>query len=241
MYCYIYDSFLQNNKYARTLAKIEARITDLGLNGKIARLSPLKDLQEIIESESKKGCQTIVIVGNDNTLTQAVSTVAAKDATLGFIPVGPDNLISQTLGIPKEEKACDVLSARLITKLDLGQINSHYFLTQIEGSMENLEVVCNNKFTIKPQGNKHYLKITNLHPFTSNPQDGLLEVVVESPKNILKRTDTTKSTFIAKNIELNSSSPVDILIEKQKIIKTPLQISCIPRKLKIIVGKQREF
>ncbi len=34
MHVYVYDSFLNQKKYDRILARLETRITDLGLNGK---------------------------------------------------------------------------------------------------------------------------------------------------------------------------------------------------------------
>ena len=38
MHVYIYDSFLNHKKFEKIIARIETRVTDLGLNGKINRL-----------------------------------------------------------------------------------------------------------------------------------------------------------------------------------------------------------
>lgn len=241
MYSYIYDSFLQNKKFDKALAKIEGRLTDLGLSGKICRLSPLKSLEAIIKQEIKKGSQTIVIVGDDKTLVQSINIIVEADITLGYIPVGSNTYIAQILGIPKEENACDILSARRVTKLDLGQINGYYFLTQVEAPMDSLSVRCGNKYTIKSLSKKHYLRIINLRSFNSNPQDGLLEVVIEPPQKTLQKNLTKESFLITNEVELSSPEPVNVLMEQQKIIKTPLNISVSPHKLKLVVGKQREF
>jgi diacylglycerol kinase family enzyme len=232
---------LSNKKYLRSLARIEARLTDLGLNGKIIRLSPLKNLEAIIAEEIKRGSKTIVIVGNDQTLIQSINIIANSAVTMGFIPVGAKNFIAQILGIPPEERACDILSARRVTKLDLGQINGYYFLTQVEAPMENLVVKCENKYTLKSLAKNYYLRIINLHPFTANPQDGFLEVIIEPPKRSFLKNPPLASFLKTNQIELTSPLPVNVLLEQQKIIKTPLNITIAPNKLKIIVGKEREF
>ena len=68
MYYYIYDSYLAEKKYESTIARIENRLTDLGINGKINRLSFLKNIHQIIGEEVKRGVKTVVVVGSDETL-----------------------------------------------------------------------------------------------------------------------------------------------------------------------------
>ena len=46
MYYYLYDSRLNDKKYNNVIAKIETRLTDLGINGKINRLSFLKNINQ---------------------------------------------------------------------------------------------------------------------------------------------------------------------------------------------------
>jgi hypothetical protein len=50
MHIYIYDSFVNQKKYDSTTAKIETRITDLGLNGKIVRLGIIISVEEVINN-----------------------------------------------------------------------------------------------------------------------------------------------------------------------------------------------
>ena len=186
-------------------------------------------------------CSGSYVVGDDNTLSQSINIIAEREITLGFIPVGPKNLIAQILGVPKEEKACDVLSARIIAKLDLGQINGHYFLTQVEAPMDNLTITCNRRYKIKPLGKNNYIRISNLRSFSSNPRDGLLEIIVEPAKKLFKSANNKNSIFTAKTVELDGPSPINVLLEKQGVIKTPVQINLAPKKLRVVVGKDREF
>src|SRR5680860_565172 len=104
MYLYLYDPSLNNKKYSSLLAKIETRLTDLGIGGKIFRLSPLRNTSELLNDEVRNGIKTIVVVGSDKTITDVVNLAAKLEITLGIIPVGPDNKIAQVLGINSPEK-----------------------------------------------------------------------------------------------------------------------------------------
>src|SRR3989338_2880950 len=103
MYLYLYDSFLNQKKYTSALARIETRLTDLGIGGKICRLSPLRNIKELIADELANGVKTIVVVGNDKTLSEAINFVAQHDVTLGLIPIGPNNSLAGQLGLPAGE------------------------------------------------------------------------------------------------------------------------------------------
>ena len=46
MYYYLYDTFLLDNKYQKTLHRIENRLVDLGIDGTIGRLSILMNIEK---------------------------------------------------------------------------------------------------------------------------------------------------------------------------------------------------
>src|SRR5680860_1199287 len=133
MHVYIYDDYVSTKKYDTTLAHIETRITDLGLNGKIIRLDVMKNVAEAVASEIKRGAKTIVAVGNDKTINKIINSITLfairnqteVDIPLGLITVGDKgNSIAPALGIESGEKGCDSLSARRIAKLDLGLVQT---------------------------------------------------------------------------------------------------------------------
>src|SRR6056297_2768593 len=107
MYFYIYDSFLQEKKYKRTISKIETRLATLDISGSKRRLTALKSVQEIVRSLSKNESPTIVVIGNDQTFCKAATAMAGTDSVLGFIPVKKDSEMAKILGIPVNEYACD--------------------------------------------------------------------------------------------------------------------------------------
>jgi diacylglycerol kinase family enzyme len=245
MYLYIYDSFLNDKKYTDLLIKIEKRLTDLGIKGKIARLSILKNMKEMITDGVKEGVETVVAIGNAQTFAKVINVVTDLDVTLGLIPVDNNNEIAKMLGIPPKVMACDVLASRIIKKIDLGKINNYYFVNTAE--IENGDVTIEYKdFKISPITEKS--KIT-LHNFASNitnssPVDGVLEAVITPIKPGMfgkKKIEDTVLPFTKIKIGSQAEEQVAILTDEQIIMKTPAEITVAPEKLKVIVGSDRHF
>ena len=253
MYLYLYDSFLNNKKYSSLLAKIETRLTDLEIGGKIFRLSPLRNIQELLNDEVRAGAKTIIVVGNDKTFTQVINVTAKLNIILGLIPVGPENKIAQILGISSFEEAGNIIAARIIHKVDLGKINDTYFISGITISSGRVVIDC-DKYRVTPQS-KNQIGIYNLRPFFAlgwgqvncfNPQDGMLEILIQPKTSVwqqlFKKPGQLKNSIIpAKNITIRSRDSVSIITDGQKVLKTPVKIEVAAKKLKLIVGKNRLF
>ncbi|MGB0757604.1 MAG: diacylglycerol/lipid kinase family protein [Patescibacteria group bacterium] len=252
MYFYIYDEFLQEKKYKNALHRIENRLTDLEMKHRITRLSILKNVKEMIEDEIKKGVSTIVAVGDDSTVFKIINVLAHHpDVTLGIIPVGPNNNIAKILGIPAEEDACDILSSRIIKKLDLGKINHHHFISEVSIKGKGVAINTDNQFSIKPEPNAQ-VKIFNFNfrdpQAVTNPQDGVLEIFIEgkSPTFMKKMISAGESNDVSlfqfKDAEITTTTePATITIDYNQTLKTPAHVSILPQKLKVIVGKNRMF
>jgi len=245
MYLYIYDSFLNDKKYADLLIKIEKRLTDLGIKGKIARLSILKNMKEMITDGVKEGVQTVVAIGNAQTFAKVINVVADLDVTLGLIPVDNNNEIAKVLGIPPKVLACDVLASRIIKKIDLGKINNYYFVNtaQIENGDVSIEY---NDFKIFPITTKSKITLYNFASQVANssPVDGVLEAVITPIKSNVfgqKKIEDTVLPFTKIKIGSLASEQVAILTDEQIIMKTPAEIKVAPEKLKVIVGTDRQF
>ena len=261
MYYYLYDSFLNDKKYEKVLARIESRLTDLGINGKIGRLNILKNPNELVEDEIKSGAKTVVVVGNDKTVIQILNALAGNKAVLGFIPLGSDNKLSEVLGIPYGEEACDLLSARRVKKIDLGKANNQYFLSNLQIKSNKVELEFEKGYKVIPVKNNE-ITIYNLagpeimsQSKFIKPQDGLLETLVEPQKvnlpkflNILSKPKKFKevgkrSIFPTKKLTIKSldSEPVSVLLDGIKVLKTPVKVEVALKKLTVIVGKDRMF
>jgi diacylglycerol kinase family enzyme len=252
MHLYLYDQFLNGKGHSNLLARIETRLTDLGIGGKIFRLSPLRNLTELISDEIKNGATTVVAVGNDKTVAQIINVAAKHDVPLGIIPVGSENKIAGALGIPSANEACNILASRIIEKMDLGKANDTYFISSLKVSAGRLTIECENQFQITPQS-QDQVCICNLKPLFSaaggrnfDPQDGMLEIyiqpLVSGMWNFFNRSVSLKDSIIPfKKIEIRSKDSVSVVTDGQRILKPPVQVSIAPKKLRVIVGKNRIF
>lgn len=265
MYYYIYDQFLSQKKYDKILAQIESKITDLDIKDRIIKISILKSVKELVNDALRKGANTIVAVGNDQTINQVVNLVVGHEVVVGIIPVDKkNNTIANFLGINDPLQACEIIAARKIEQVNLGIINGRdYFINSICIANPKIKVECDHKFTISTENEHKIINIYNFLPIElrqeiknekMSPQDNYLEVVIQPKekegfnflKNILKNSKQEKldSFFRVKNIivkndflEKNNA----IVVDNFKTIKPPLEIKISQKKIKIIVSKDRNF
>lgn len=247
MYLYIYDSSLSHQKYANLLTAIERRVTDLGIQGKVVRLTILKNIKEVVNDAVKAGVTTVIAVGDDQTFAKIINSVALLDVTLGFIPVDNSSKIARVLGIPPKELACDVLAARIVKKLDLGKINNYFFLNAAEISNAKVQITCEG-YSLAPLTELNTVRICNIGSFggtvVSNPMDGKLEAIItpiESGWLSKKQLQATVLPFTKISIQALGDESVSILTDEQIILKTPAVVEVAPAQLKIIVGSNRMF
>ena len=247
MYAYLYDSFVNEARNQSKIARIETRLTDLGISGKINRLSLLTSLVEQVDEAIKKGVDTIVAVGNDTTLAKLIAATADRPVTFGYIPIGQPSDFAKLLDIPLDEKACDVLSARVIERLDLGCANNHFFLATVEASAPNITFKCDNSFQFKsPQSVCIYNlgSDNNVPGLKSDPRDGRLDIVVSEPSGSrwFGRGNASQSVFRVKRAEINCTEPnTNVILDGQTIIPCPVNLTVLAKKFKIVVGKGRKF
>ncbi|MFA6304651.1 MAG: diacylglycerol kinase family protein [Patescibacteria group bacterium] len=251
MYLYIYDTFLSNKKYYTLLNKIENRLADLEIKGRICRLNILKNMKEVIEDGIKQGVDTVVAVGDDLTFSKIVNIIAELNITLGIIPVVKSK-IAEILGVPTGEAACDILAQRLTQKIDLGKINNQYFVDSATINDSNV-ILTFDKFQISPVSKNALVSICNLGFLAdnqsiykerlSNPTDGLLEAVIAPIKaTLFSQKLKQQSIFPFKKIHIGSKGdPITVTIDQQAVFKTPLEVAVAPKKLKVVVGSKRLF
>jgi diacylglycerol kinase family enzyme len=248
MYQYIYDAFLSEEKYHRPMTVIENRLADLGLQGRVNRLNLFKDPRELILEGIKRGVDTVVAVGNDETLSRVVNAVGDINLTVGMIPIGPKNEITRTLGIEEGLLACDCLSSRLIRKIDLGKINDVYFIAHLKADSE-VSLRYGKEYQVRSLTN-NLVEIYNLptKEERADPEDGYLEARIKpSERKFMKNfgkgntLSEGKSHFPIRKVFLEGGKESKILVDGLKLISTPAEVKILPRQLKVIVGKNRLF
>lgn len=244
MHVYIYDDYLNNGRYHKIVNRMEIRLTDLNLNGKIIRLSGIKNIKGAIQNEIKLGAKTIVAVGNNQTVNKIIGAIIDADAysdfqkktLLGIIPIGPDNSIAASFGINGEVEACNILLARRIEKIDLGLVGGHYFLNQVslpsEGTTLEIE---DYRLEIKEKGEIQIINLLSdkLNHIHSNPHDGRLDIYV--------RTHKRDETYLSAERVTVNNPKYKLLVDGVVEIETPAEIGVERNKVNVIVGKNRNF
>lgn len=255
MHYYIYDHFLSDRKYIPIINRIETKLTDLGINGRTEKLTILKSLPEVVNEAKKRKASTIIAVGNDSTVSKTISLLPNLNITLGIIPIGPNNEIAQILGIPEGEAACETLSARLTEKIDLGKANGYYFISHLKLPPEKEVIIDCGDYHIRPLPENNTINICNFNILSdtkkklfSNPKDGVLEAVFSPTKkstglfSVFKSKYSRDSIFPFKKIKVKCHKEcLPALADGHTTIKTPISIEVVPKKLKVIVGKNRMF
>lgn len=247
MYCYIYDEFIQDKRYERELVRIENRLTDLDISGKVLRLALFRNAEEMIRDEVRRGVSTVIAVGNDKTVRKVLDAVADSGVTFGMIPLGPDNSLARILGVPNGVAACDVLSARIIESIDIGTVNGRRFISGVSCKNFKAEITCEGKFRIAPKQTGE-LEIINLcakegDKSLSDPCDGYLEVIlkVAYPRGLFRRRRIGKSVLPAQNFSIRSEKSMALFADGEEITGTRFDIGVEPNLLRVITGKARLF
>jgi len=244
MYCYLYDDYIQENKrFEKELLKIENRLTDLGIAGKISRLALFRNAEEMIRDEIDRGVETVVVVGNDETVRKTINVLSDSSVVLGIIPIGPNNELARMLGIPEGVLACDVLSARHVDEIDMGTINGRKFVTGIRIPDFKAELMADDgKFRITATS-KSSLEIRNLQE-DSDPCDGMLHAVIQSQvkeKKLFGRLLNTQSILPFTSLAIRADKPFSLFADGLIMEGTRFDIGIEPKTLKIITGKERIF
>ncbi len=247
MYLYIYDECIQDKKFLRDIALVENRLTDLGIAGKIIRMALFRQAGEQIRDEARRGASTVVVVGNDHTVSQILGAVVEVGLPLGIIPLGPNNRLAEMLGIPEGVLACDVLSARNVASVDTGIINKKRFLAGVRLVHSNATLVCEDKYRVLT-GEGGSIEIRNLAPVdadratdVSDPCDGVLDARIEVPKGgfLGKRVHATKLPVRFATIETEEN--VSVSCDGVPLQGKRFDIHVEPLTLKVITGRERLF
>ncbi|MDD2681124.1 MAG: diacylglycerol kinase family protein [Patescibacteria group bacterium] len=246
MNAYIYDDFLNKNRYRRSLNRVEIRLTDLGLNGKIIRLGAIKNIKEVIQAEIKNGIKNIIAVGNNETVNKVISAMITnknyspfqKDVLFSVIPIGGNNSIANSFGIKKEEDACNILLARRVKQIDVAYAGNNIFLNKAELISNDAIIEINSDYHIELDS-KTNVKIINVNDDSKlmfkdkiYPNDDNLNLIVGG-----RNADNTFIT--SDHIKMRGTG--EIILDESIVISLPSEMGIIQQKINIIVGKDRSF
>ena len=245
MYCYLYDTFIQDREHERELTAIEHRITDLGLQGKIVRLALFRDPVEALRREVAGGVKTVVCVGNDDTVRRVLDVAVETGVSVAILPVGESNVLARVLGIPLGVEACDVLSQRIIETLDVGVVNGKRFLSGVRMERGQPRVRSERGYSVLAarEAPVEVRNLCTMPPSTpddlSDPTDGCLDVVIHTTTRKGFRRQEHQSCVPLDRVTIEYDAPVTAQVDGELMEATTFEISLLPKALKIIVGRER--
>lgn len=246
---YLFDAFLGERKYRSLVSRIEARLTELSVGGRMERLSVLKSAPELVRDAVKRGSTTIVVVGNDATVSKVLPAVVMAGATLGFIPVGGSRMGS-LFGIPEGVAACDLIAKRVLARVDLGRANQTYFLFSLEAPASGLVLELSG-VAVTAEASDARIAICNIGPFGDPAFDGRFAATDGRLEAMVTRPSRSFSSLFRAKLDADTVLPVTtvkvkcptdckpLLADGQTVVKTPVTVEVVPRKLAVIVGRNR--
>jgi diacylglycerol kinase family enzyme len=133
MYYYIFDqNGLPLDKFERLQTQISGLLAEFKIGGEMARVTPLRTVQDLVETASSRGAKTLVACGSDDTFNLMLAALKGRDFTLGFIPLDENSFLGHILGINDVLSAVKTIAARRIERIDLCKIAGNYFISYLE-------------------------------------------------------------------------------------------------------------
>lgn len=256
MYFYIYDTFLADRRHERELAVIEACLMDLGLSGKISRLTPFNNARGLIRDEARRGLQTLVAVGDDETIAKVIDGLGdVPTVTLGIIPIGNSCTIADSLGIPSGEEACEVLSRRVAQCVDLGSANGHPFLSEVRVFGPGIVVETDGSFRLTSLAPDAEIVVSNLRTremaeglgptWAGDPMDGKLDLMVvrRGASGMLgfRKQDQEVTVIQTHRATITAPEPFEVWADGREFSTDSLVVETVPDRLKVVTGRERVF
>ncbi|MBL8029699.1 MAG: hypothetical protein JNN11_00410 [Candidatus Doudnabacteria bacterium] len=133
MYYYILDQGnIPIEKFERLQTQLSGLLAEFKIGGEVARVTPLRSVQDLVEIASQRACKTLVACGSDDTFNLLLAALKGRDFTLGFVPLDDQSFLSKILGIGDLLGAVKTIAARRIERIDLCKISGNYFISSLE-------------------------------------------------------------------------------------------------------------
>ena len=133
MHYYILDQHnLPMDKFERLQTEALGLLAEFKISGEASRVTPLRSVQDLVDTASQRGASTLVACGSDDTFNLMLAALKGRDFTLGFIPFDENSNLAKILGIENVFLGVKTIAARRIEKIDLAKISGNYFISFLE-------------------------------------------------------------------------------------------------------------
>ncbi len=179
MHYYIVDQAnLPIEKFEKLQTQLSGLLAEFKVAGEISRVTPLRSVQDLVDTASQRGAKTLVACGGDDTFNLMLAALKGRDFTLSFIPFDPQSTLAKILGIPDIYNGVKTVAARRIEKIDLAKIAGNYFISFLEfGVMSNQLKTASLWQSLKllsSQSRAFTIRVDDSYTVTINGQGGLV-------------------------------------------------------------------
>jgi len=237
MYYYILEP-PTSRAVRQTYQKLRDLLTNLGIAGEMVAASPARTPEELTMMGLERGYGTVVAVGGDafvNNIAQAI----IGQAVLGVIPIGEADQISEIIGTNNMRTAAEFLKFRRLSTFNttIGEPETLIFLDAVitPPKLAKVNLVIDGKL----RGYAYFNKLT----ITRNAEIKIESSHLVEQKKILGlftsggTTVKSESLLHGKSIRLVTDPELALMIGRQPIAKTPLQLRFHPNSLKVITKR----
>ncbi len=133
MYYYILDQgSLPMDKFERLQTELSGLLAEFKISGETARVTPLRSINDLVDTASQRAIKTLVACGSDDTFNLMLAALKGRDFTLGFVPFDENSYLGKILGIDSVFIGAKTIAARRIERIDLAKISDNYLISFLE-------------------------------------------------------------------------------------------------------------
>lgn len=215
MHYYILDQgTLPVEKFEKLQTELSGLLAEFKISGEASRVTPLRSIQDLVDTASQRGAKTLIACGSDDTFNLMLAALKGRDFVLGFIPFDEESHLAKILGITNVFVGVKTIAGRRIEKIDLAKITGNYFISYLE-----FGVMSNN---IKEAGFWQGLKLLSSEPrsFTIRVDDSYT-VTINGQGGLVAniRSSSSKNEKIANPTDGNLDLMILEKLSKTQVLK----------------------
>ncbi|MBP7005613.1 hypothetical protein KBB27_00615 [Patescibacteria group bacterium] len=252
-FAYIYDGMLEHPSWVKQVARMEAEVGRLGVQGPILRQG-FHEVESKLKEVLEQGIKNLIFVGTDPWFLQWIPWIAEhRGISVGYLPLQVSAL-GQAFGIPPLAAGVGVLAARVIRTIDLGSANQRPFLTEAIAIKTSAKLELEGSYAVSarapsPLAVQNFAFEAKKGRVISTPADGLLEAVIQTSMErktwlgLWKTTDVeeTRIAFTKACVKDDPEGAVQFTVDGMPMKAKEVNFSVLPGAMEVIVGPDRGF
>lgn len=179
MHYYIIDQgHLPIDKFEKLQTETQGLLAEFKVAGETARVTPLRTVQDLVDTASQRGATTLVACGSDDTFNQMLAALKGRDFVLGFIPFDENSVLAKILGVNNVFNGIKTIAARRIEKIDLAKISGNYFISYLEFGVMSHQLksagLWQSLKLLSSEAKSFTIRVDNSYTITISGQGGLV-------------------------------------------------------------------